>query len=281
MDRPLLSDDYRLKEVLPHLRNCVADGEDNGVDSGYSYDIVHRVGQLFVSVVRVAGLDGSGCSSLYAEAKLGNCKERTTHVEQDSNPFWNSLLSFSNAQTHYSTISKLEIQFKGAGMAGDRTNMLGRVMINLFDVPICVPSDACVAPQWYRLEDMDGIKTMGGILLAAWWGLQEVELTEAIDDAGPKVDFHPRLWYVRVVVVEANGVWSSNKSRSAEVFVKVTMGNQTMKTKVAHNLLLVAAEPFEEPLIVSLEGMVAINKSELLGSFVIPLTNIGRSLKRM
>lgn len=87
-----------------------------------------------------------------------------------------------------------------------------------------VPSDACFATQWYRLEDMDEIKTMGEILLAAWWGFQEVELTEAIDDPSPKAYFHPRLWYVRVVVVEANGIWSSNKSRSADVFVKVTMG---------------------------------------------------------
>lgn len=103
-----------------------------------------------------------------------------------------------------------------------------------------------------------------------------MELPEAIDNAGPKVYFHPRLWYVRLVVVEANGARSSNKSRSAKVFVKVTMGSRIMITKVAHtsagnprgneNLLLVAAEPFEEPLIVSLEGMVAVNKSELFGS---------------
>lgn len=81
---------------------------------------------------------------------------------------------------------------------------------------------------------------------------------------------------MRAVVVEANGVRSSNKSRPAEVFVKVTMGNRTMITKVAHNsagnprwnenLLLVAAKPFEESLIVSFEGMVAVNKSELFGS---------------
>lgn len=153
--------------MFPHLRNSVADGEDYGVDSGYSNDIVHWSGQLFVSVVRAAGLDRSGCLSLYAEVKLGNCKERTTHVEQDANPFWNSFLSFSDAQTHYSTISKLEIAVKGAGMVGDRTNMLGRVMINLFEVPICVPSDACVGPRGYRMEDMDGIKTRGEILLVA------------------------------------------------------------------------------------------------------------------
>lgn len=171
MERPLLFDDNRLKEVFPHLRNSVADGEGYGVDSGYSDDIVHWSGQLFVSVVRAAGLDRSGSSSLYAEVKLGNCKERTTHVEPDANPFWNSILSFSDAQTLYSTISKLEIAVKGAGMAEDRTSMLGRVMINLFEVPICVPSDACVALQGYRLEDMDGIKTREEILLAAWWGL--------------------------------------------------------------------------------------------------------------
>ena len=78
-----------------------------------------------------------------------------------------------------------------------------------------------------------------------------------------KVYLSPKLWYIRVNVIEAQDLQSSDKGIFPEVSVKVQLGKKMLKTIVAQNLginplwnkdfLFVAVEPFEEHLILTVE----------------------------
>ena len=73
----------------------------------------------------------------------------------------------------------------------------------------------------------------------------------------------------------------SENSQIHDAYVKLQIGNQILKTRPVQSrtmilrwdqeLMFVAAEPFEEPLIVSVENRVGPNKDETIGAVVIPL----------
>jgi hypothetical protein len=98
----------------------------------------------------------------------------------------------------------------------------------------------------------------------------------------------PKLWYVRVNVIEAQDLVPTDKSRYPEVFVKVALGNQFSRTRMSQiktinpiwneDLMFVAAEPFEEPLVLTVEDRIAPNKDETLGKCMIPLHMVQRRL---
>uniref|UniRef100_A0A2N9G8N1 C2 domain-containing protein n=1 Tax=Fagus sylvatica TaxID=28930 RepID=A0A2N9G8N1_FAGSY len=132
-------------------------------------------------------------------------------------------------------------------------------------------------------------------MFAVWMGTQADEVfSEAwcLDAAGvtgtdgfanirSKEYLSPKLWYLRVNVIEAMDLQPSNKS--PEVFVKANLGNQVLKTRISErsinpswneSLMFVAAEPFEEPFIVSVEDGVAPNKHEVLGKCAISFHDV-------
>ena len=90
----------------------------------------------------------------------------------------------------------------------------------------------------------------------------------------------PKLSYVRVNVIEANDLQPSDKRRSPEVFVRAQLGNQVLRTRISplgtvnplwnEDLMFVVVEPFDEPLILSVEDRVAPDKDEILGRCKIP-----------
>ncbi|KAL1209881.1 FT-interacting protein 3 [Cardamine amara subsp. amara] len=293
MQRPP-PEDFSLKETRPHLGG----GKVTGDKLTSTYDLVEQMQYLYVRVVKAKELPGkdlTGSCDPYVEVKLGNYKGTTRHFEKKSNPEWNQVFAFSKDRIQ---ASFLEATVKDKDVVKD--DLIGRVVFDLNEVPKRVPPDSPLAPQWYRLEDRKGDKVKGELMLAVWFGTQADEAfpeawhsdaatvsgTDALANIRSKVYLSPKLWYLRVNVIEAQDLIPSDKGRYPEVYVKAIVGNQALRTRVSQSrtinpmwnedLMFVAAEPFEEPLILSVEDRVAPNKDEVLGRCAIPLQYLDR-----
>ncbi|CAN6453668.1 unnamed protein product [Victoria cruziana] len=291
--------DYKLKDTTPQLgeRWTVAGGSilGNGEKYTSTYDLVEQIHYLYIRVVKAKELPTNvitGSCDPYVEVKLGNYKGRTRHFEKKPNPEWNQVFAFSKERIQSSL---LEVFVKDKEMIG-RDDYLGKVGFDLNEVPTRVPPDSPLAPQWYRLEDRRGEgKVKGEIMLAVWMGTQADEAFpeawhsdaaavhgEGVFNVRSKVYVSPKLWYLRVNVIEAQDLQPNEKGRSPEAFVKVQLGNQVLKTKICstrsstpfwnEDLVFVAAEPFEEQLLLTVEDRVAPSRDDVLGKIVLPLT---------
>ncbi|XP_019704248.1 FT-interacting protein 7 [Elaeis guineensis] len=295
MQRPLHPQEYSLKETSPHLGG----GGVAGDKLTTTYDLVEQMQYLYVRVVKAKDLptkDVTGSCDPYVEVKLGNYKGTTRHFEKKTNPEWNQVFAFSKERIQASSV---EVIVKDKDFVKD--DFIGRVSFDLNEIPKRVPPDSPLAPQWYRLEDRKGDKVKGELMLAVWMGTQADEAFpeawhsdaatvpgDGLASIRSKVYLTPKLWYVRVNVIEAQDLQPSDKSRFPEVFVKVMLGNQALRTRISQSrtinpmwnedLMFVAAEPFEEHLVLSVEERVAPNKDEVLGKTVITLQNVDRRL---
>ncbi|WMV52657.1 hypothetical protein MTR67_046042 [Solanum verrucosum] len=258
-----------------------------------TYDLVEQMQYLYVRVVKAKDLPGkdvTGSLDPYVEVRLGNYKGTTRHFEKKSNPEWSQVFAFSKDRIQASV---LEVNVKDKDFIKD--DFVGCVMFDLNDIPKRVPPDSPLAPQWYRLEDRHGNKVKGELMLAVWMGTQADEAfpesvtgADALATIRSKVYLSPKLWYLRVNVIEAQDLIPGDRSRFPEVYVKAILGNQALRTRVSmsktinpmwnEDLMFVAAEPFEEPLVLSVEDRVAPNKDEVLGRCAIPLQYIDRRL---
>ncbi|KAG5583386.1 hypothetical protein H5410_054013 [Solanum commersonii] len=295
MQRPP-QEDFLLKETKPHLGG----GKVMGDKLTSTYDLVEQMQYLYVRVVKAKDLPGkdvTGSLDPYVEVRLGNYKGTTRHFEKQSNPEWSQVFAFSKDRIQASV---LEVNVKDKDFIKD--DFVGCVMFDLNDIPKRVPPDSPLAPQWYRLEDRHGNKVKGELMLAVWMGTQADEAfpeswhsdsaavtgADALATIRSKVYLSPKLWYLRVNVIEAQDLIPGDRSRFPEVYVKAILGNQVLRTRVSmsktinpmwnEDLMFVAAEPFEEPLILSVEDRVAPNKDEVLGRCAIPLQYIDRRL---
>jgi hypothetical protein len=266
----------------------------NGERYASTYDLVEQVSYLYVRIVKAKDLPSSSITAScdpYVEVKLGNYKGRTRHFEKKMNPEWNQVFAFSKDRIQSSV---LEVFVKDKEMVG-RDDYLGRVVFDLNEVPTRVPPDSPLAPQWYRLEDRRGEgKVRGEIMLAVWMGTQADEAFpdawhsdaasvygEGVLNIRSKVYVSPKLWYLRVNVIEAQDVVPSDRSRLPEVFVKVQVGNQVLRTKIHptrtanplwnEDLVFVVAEPFEEQLFLTVEDRLTPLKDDVLGKISVPL----------
>nr|KYP64424.1 Multiple C2 and transmembrane domain-containing protein 2 [Cajanus cajan] len=297
--------EFVVKEISPTLGGGKVVGgrviRGNKAAPSSSYDLVEPMKYLFVRVVKARDLpsmDVTGSLDPYVEVKVGNFKGTTNHFEKNQNPEWNKVFAFAKENEQSFT---LEVVVKDKDTILD--DFVGTVVFDLHEVPERIPPDSPLAPQWYRIVNKNGEKK-GELMLAVWYGTQA---DEAFQDAWhsdavlspdgstisnysqirSKVYMSPRLWYVRVKVIEAQDLVSSDKSKVPDAYVKVQIGNQIMKTKplrVAQprwdqELLFVAAEPFEEPLVLTVEERVGGNKDETIGNVVIPISTIGRRVE--
>ncbi|KAL7242939.1 hypothetical protein ACSBR1_015360 [Camellia fascicularis] len=298
-------EDFTLKETSPNLGGS-GGGRVSGIDRGSTtFDLVEQMDYLYVRVVKAkelppkdanantnANANGSSCDP-FVEVKLGNYKGVTKHFENKPNPEWNQVFAFLKDRIHSTSV---DIIVKDKDM-GNRDDYIGKIVFEIYDVPKRVPPDSPLAPQWYKLENKNGQKIRGELMVAVWMGTQADEaFPDAwhLDAAGvsgdgvanirSKVYLSPKLWYLRVNVIEAQDLQPSDTNRPLEVFVKVVFGNVVMKSKISQNknvnpmwnedLMFVAAEPFEEELVMSVEDRVAPNKDEVLGKCRVLLQNV-------
>ncbi|XWS46067.1 hypothetical protein CRYUN_Cryun14cG0032600 [Craigia yunnanensis] len=294
--------DYALRETSPFLGGgqIVGGRVIRGDRPSSTYDLVEQMRYLFVRVVKAQDLpskDVTGSLDPFVEVKVGNYKGITKHYEKKQNPEWNQVFAFAR-ETLQSSV--LEVVLKDKNLVKD--DFVGIVRFDLHEVPTRVPPDSPLAPEWYRLEDKKGEKKKGELMLAVWYGTQA---DEAFPDAWnsdaiapgdstsisstyirSKVYHSPRLWYVRVNVIEAQDLVPADKNRFPDAYVKVQIGNQVLKTKSVQpqnlnpiwkeEFMFVASEPFEDHLIFSVEDRMGPNKDETIGKAVIPLKSVER-----
>lgn len=305
---PNNQDDYKLKDTKPQLGERWPHGGVRGGGGWISsdritstYDLVEQMYYLYVRVVKARDLPTNpitGSCDPYIEVKLGNYKGKTQHFEKKTHPEWNQVFAFSKEKIQSSV---LEIFVRDREMVA-RDDYVGKVVFDMNEVPTRVPPDSPLAPQWYRLEDRRGEnKVKGEVMLAVWMGTQADEAFpeawhsdaasvhgEGVFNIRSKVYVSPKLWYLRVNVIEAQDVEPHDRSQLPQAFLKAQVGNQILKTKTCptkttnpfwnEDLIFVAAEPFEEQLVLTVENKVSSSKDELMGRINLPLNMFERRL---
>lgn len=237
--------DYALKETSPFLGGgrVVGGRVIRGDKKASTYDLVEQMHFLYVRVVKareLPSMDATGSLDPFVEAKVGNYKGITKHFEKKQDPDWNQVFAFSRERMQASVLEVL-VKDKNLILKDD---FVGIVRFDINDVPLRVPPESPLAPEWYRLEDKKGEKIKGELMLAVWIGTQADEAFSDAwhsDAATPiestpaastlirsKVYHAPRLWYVRVNVVEAQDLVPTEKNRFPDVYVKAQIGNQVM-----------------------------------------------------
>lgn len=289
-------DDYSLKETSPNLGGGRVSRGDSLTTA---FDLVEQMHYLYVRVVKakeLPGKDGSGSCEPFVEVKVGNFTGLTKHIEKKSNPVWNQVFAFSKDRLQSSLVD-VSVKNKDGG----KDDFMGAVVLDLHEIPKRVPPDSPLAPQWYRLEDRKGLKVKGELMLAVWMGTQADESftdawqsdaagvnAEALASFRSKVYVSPKLWYLRVNVIQAQDLVPIDRTRN-EVYVKAALGTSVLRTRFPQtrtinpfwneDLMFVAAEPFEEPLVLTVENRTAANKEEVLGRCMISLQDVDRRLE--
>ncbi|XP_078162847.1 C2 calcium/lipid-binding plant phosphoribosyltransferase family protein [Carex rostrata] len=237
------------------------------------YDLVDKMPYLFVRVVRARSLprDTKPHVRISAYGRHVSTQEacRGAFLE------WDQTFAFSRDPSNDS--STLELSVWDLPPHSDVTDaeerqFLGGLCFDIADIPMRDPPDSALATQWYRLEGSRNIRG-GDLMLATWIGTQaDASFAEAWKaDAPPshvsarsKVYLSPKLWYLRLTVIEAQDTLTAPPPREAGISVRAALGFQVLKTRSAVNrnggplwnedLIFVAAEPFEdERLVLSLE----------------------------
>ena len=284
MQIPTPPEEFSLKETNPYL----------GGEKVTGYELVEQIYYLYVRVVKAKDLPEkyvTGTCDPYLEVKTGSIKVTTPRFENN----WNQVFAISKYRLRSSV---LEVIVKDKDIENANNAFMGRVSFEPNSVPRRVPPDNPLVPQWYSLENNSGKKVEGKLMMAVWIGTQADEAfseawwsdafgvsgTDALANIRSRVYLSPKLSYVRVNVIEANDLQPSDKRRSPEVFVKAQLGNQVLRTRISplgtvnplwnEDLMFVVAEPFDEPLILSVEDRVAPDKDEFLGRCIIPYQNV-------
>ncbi|KAH7277996.1 hypothetical protein KP509_38G019300 [Ceratopteris richardii] len=256
-------------------------------------DSIHRMPYVFVKVVKARSLIAMADQvkpNTYACILLGNQHVKSKVVPNTLYPEYDQIFAFdSDIET-----STLEVSLWDHNPPLQDA-FLGAVFFNMPDIPKRT-TDFPLTEQWYTLESKQGETgtVSGEVLLSVWMGTRN---DEAFSDAShsdtgryntltrSKVYLSPKLWYVRVTVIEAQDLQASGTPyRLPEVSVKIQSGFQIVRSRVAkrrsaspfwnEDLMLVGAEPFEDPLHVCVEDHQGPDKFEILGTTEILLDQV-------
>ncbi|KAE8677000.1 hypothetical protein F3Y22_tig00111558pilonHSYRG00011 [Hibiscus syriacus] len=264
----------------------------SGDHNRIGYDLVDRMPFLYVRVVKakVASKELAGCP-LHAKLVIGTHNIKTkTQIDKD----WDQVFAFDKEGLSSSTleVSVWIEEEKNEEQKEEASSCLGTVSFDLQEVPKRVPPDSPLAPQWYSLEESD--KSAGNdVMIAVWFGTQADEVFQEawqsdsgglIPETRAKVYLSPKLWYLRLTVIQTQDLQldlgSEAKVRSPEVYVKAQLGSQLFKTSRTQvgsawneDLVFVAAEPFEPFLVVGVEDA---SNGQAVGEAKIHLSTIDR-----
>ncbi|KAL5704047.1 Multiple C2 domain and transmembrane region protein 6 [Ranunculus cassubicifolius] len=283
--------EFGLVETRPPLAARM--GYRGGYKTASTFDLVEQMHYLYVTVVKARDLpamDVTGSIDPYVEVRLGNYKGITKQFEKNQHPVW--MQTFAFPREHLQS-NMLEVVLKDKDVL-TKDDFAGRVVFDITEVPLRVPPDSPLAPQWYRLEGHHGEKKQGEVMLAVWMGTQadesfsEAWMSDAHDisqedlsNTRSKVYFSPRLFYLRLTVIEAQDLMPSDRSRPPDIYVKIQIGNQLRVTRPSairthspvwnDELMFVVPEHMDELIIITVEDRVAPNKDEAIGRLILPI----------
>ncbi|KAF8779734.1 hypothetical protein HU200_002319 [Digitaria exilis] len=264
------------------------------------YLMVDKLEFLYVHIVRASNLPGMDITlgiDPYVEVRVGNYSAVTRHVVSNHYPEWNQVFAF--AKDHLQS-DNLEVIVKHRNLLV-HDSFVGRAVLPIIEVPSLTPPNRPLAPQWYWLKDAKDQWAGGEIMLAAWKGSQSDEAfagalhAGAHDDLSPsavaatqtKSYYAPRLCYLRCHVIAAQDLVvdrpddrNSRSRQNLNAFARVQLGAQRWETRASpsarwdQDFFLVAAWPFEEPLVVTVMDAASPGRHEVLGQLVLPKSSI-------
>jgi len=285
----------RNPEVLKRAVLNVSDRELRSLSSDRShsaYDLVDRMPFLFVRVVKTKRATLETGSTVYANLVIGTHSVKTKSESESKD--WDQVFAFDKEGLNSTSleVSVWSVEEKEGEEKSE--SCLGTVSFDLQEVPKRVPPDSPLAPQWYSLES----ETTPGndVMLAVWIGTQADEAFQEawLSDSGglipetrAKVYLSPKLWYLRLTVIQTQdlqlGSGSEAKVRNPELYVKAQLGAQVFKTGRTspgsanpmwnEELVLVAAEPFEPFLVITVED---VSNSKTVGHAKVHVATIER-----
>nr|TKR99165.1 hypothetical protein D5086_0000195540 [Populus alba] len=184
----------------------------------------------------------------FVELKNGNYKGIARCFEQTSNPEWNEVYAFTRDRLRG---GRLEILVRDK--ESTINEIIGCLSFDLGDNPTRFPPDSPLAERWYKLEDRNGVKVAGELMLATWIGNQADDAFSVAWDSDAAADLAP-----------------ADKNRKPEANIKAVLGNLVLRTTVSKDknpnptwneeVMFVAAEPFDDHLILSVEDKMGANK---------------------
>ncbi|ESQ27682.1 hypothetical protein EUTSA_v10018050mg [Eutrema salsugineum] len=266
----------------------------------HPYNLVEPMQYLFVRIVKARGLPPN--ESAYVKVRTSNHFVRSKPAvnrpgESTDSPEWNQVFALGhNRSDSAASGATLEISAWDASSEG----FLGGVCFDLSEVPVRDPPDSTLAPQWYRLEgsaaDQNSGRVSGDIQLSVWIGTQVDEaFPEAWSSDAPhvahtrsKVYQSPKLWYLRVTVLEAQDLHIAPNLpplTAPEVRVKAQLGFQSARTRRGsmnnhsgsfhwhEDMIFVAGEPLEDCLMLMVEDRTT-KEPTVLGHAMIPVSSI-------
>lgn len=261
------------------------------------YDLVEPMMYLFVKIGKARALAPNECpyvkirtSTHCIKSKPASCRP----CEPTDSPEWNQTFALYHNKNE-SANATLEISVWDS----PSENFLGGVCFDLSDVPVRDPPDSPLAPLWYRLEggaSDQNSRVSGDMQLAVWIGTQADDaFPEAWSSDAPsvahtrsKVYQSPKLWYLRVTVIEAQDLHIAHNLpplTAPQIRIKAQLGFQSARTRRGsmnnhsfsfhwnEDLIFVASEPFEDSLILLVEDRTT-KEAMLLGHVIIPVSSI-------
>ncbi|XVE57001.1 hypothetical protein DITRI_Ditri04bG0056500 [Diplodiscus trichospermus] len=292
--------DYAPREIggnKTHGDNAAATGVV-GAERIHPYNLVEPMQYLFVKIVKARGLAPNECPYVKIRSSSHYLKSKPTIYlpgEPTDSPKWREVFALGYNKQE-SANATLEISVWDS----PTEHFLGGVCFDLSDVPVRESPDGPLAPQWYRLEsgavEQNSGSVSGEIQLAAWIGTQNDDaFPEARSPDAPyvahtrsKVYQSPKLWYLRLTVIEAQDLPIAPNLPPLtvpEIRVKAQVGFQSVRSRRGNmnnhrmsvhwneDLIFVAGEPLEDSLILLVEDRT--NKGPIiLGHVTIPLISI-------
>ncbi|CAN8255960.1 unnamed protein product [Cochlearia groenlandica] len=256
-----------------------------------TFDLVEKMHYVFVRVVKARSLPIS--SNPITKISFSGTMIQSKPARKTSTFEWDQTFAFLRDSPDLSSSPILEISVWDSTTGIVASDFLGGICFDVSEIPLRDPPDSPLAPQWYRLEG--GGANHGDLMLATWTGTQADEsFPDAwkTDTAGnvtarAKVYMSPKLWYLRATVIEAQDLLPPQLTafKEASFQLKAQLGFQVQKTKSAvtrngapswnEDLLFVAAEPFSDQLVFTLEYRTS-KGPVTVGMARVPLTAIER-----
>ncbi|KAJ3679301.1 hypothetical protein LUZ60_017312 [Juncus effusus] len=305
-------DDYLLKEIRPIIPAFHGRKSSEKTRPGPLYDLVQTMKLFYVHIMKARNLPTS--TSPYVETCAFNYQGFTKPSDEDQEPMWNEVFAFpcqniqsellritvkdkGNANDGY--VGRISLDLEKCGFFGNLQSSEGYETEDIMGGALPNPdtiNNMSIAPQWYKLEDQNEQEFANGeIMISMWLGTQADEAFQDswrwdkghIKNNRSMIYYSPKLVYLHLLAIGAKDLVPVGTSRLTNASLKVQIGEQIRQTAPVliigagnptwnEELIFVATDPSDEPIVITLVDHIAANCEELLGSITLSISNIPR-----